>query len=92
MSNEYEPILKMLLSAAGSGSLKNIGKIMEMFKNPQDKADFQKVVAQNPDLLKQIVAAAMNKDKDAARQILGKLMTTPEGARIAKTVMTLMGE
>lgn len=92
MSNEYEPILKMLMSAAGSGSLRNIGKVMEMFKNPQDKADFQKVVAQNPELLKQIVAAAMNKDKDAAKEILGKLMMTPEGARIAKTIMGVMGE
>ena len=92
MQNDYESILNTLLSSQGSNAAKSMEKIKQTFQSGEGLESIKRLAKSNPDILKQLAAIASSRDKENAKAMISRLMSTREGAEIASMIIRTLGE
>jgi len=91
MSNDFEALAKALLqSPKGEAVLKNLDKIQDLANNPEGRRLLAILSGKGGDALKNAAAAAAKGDQDTAKTLLSNLLSTPEGAQLAKAVLDML--
>jgi len=91
MNNDYESLAKSLLgSPQGATVLSNIDRIRSYVNKPESKKLITLLAGKGGDALKNAAAAAVDGDQDTARRLLSSLLSTPEGAALAKAVLDML--
>jgi hypothetical protein len=91
MANDYETLAKNLLNTPqGATVLANFDKIREYVNKPESRQLISQLAGKGGDALKNAAAAASGGDQDTAKRLIASLLSTPEGAQLAKTVLDIM--
>lgn len=91
MASDLENMAKMLLnSPQGSQVLANMDKLRDYMNKPESKQLVSMLAGQGGDAIKKAAAAAADGNQDAAKRMLVSLLSTPEGAQMAKTLLDLI--
>lgn len=91
MSSEYESLARALLqSPQGVAVLKNMDKIQELAGKPESRKLIKLLSGKGGDALKSAAAAAAEGDKDMTMRLISGLLSTPEGAQLAKAIIDIM--
>ncbi len=88
---DMESTIRALLSTPqGAKVAGNMDKLKGFVASAEGKALLQQLGGSGGDALKVAAQAAASGDKDAAARLVSTLMSTPEGARLAMTLMNLL--
>ncbi len=89
--NGMEGLLRTLLaSPQGAKVAGNMDKLRGLVDSPDGRALLAQLGGSGGNALKNAAAAAASGDKDAAARLISTLMSTPEGARLAFSLMSLL--
>jgi len=88
MSNELEILAKALLATPnGAKVLGNIDKLSKMLNGAEGKKLVEQLSGGGGDALKKAAESAATGDGDRAKNLLSSLLSTPEGAKLAKQIV-----
>lgn len=91
MPNDLEAIAKTLLnSPQGSEVLGNYDKIRDYMNKPEGKQILSMLSGKNGDAVKSAAAAAARGDQETAKRLLTSVLSTPDGAKLAKIILEMM--
>ena len=90
--NGMEGLVRALLSTPqGAKVAGNMDKLKGFVESPDGRALMQQLGGAGGDALKTAAQAAANGDRDAAARLVSTLMSSPDGAKLAMTLMNLLG-
>lgn len=88
---DMEGVLRTLLSTPqGAKVAGSMDKLKGFVDSPDGRALMQQLGGSGGDALKVAAQAAASGDRDGAAKLVQTLMSTPEGARLAMTLMNLL--
>ena len=91
--NEYEALARALLSspqaAKAIGNLGNLDRISEMLNKPEGKKLLGMLAGGGGDALKTAAESAVKGDNEAAKSLIAGLLSTREGAELAKQILEM---
>lgn len=91
MSNEMDAMVKALLGTPqGAAVLSNMDKIKEFLNKPEGRQIVQMLSGKGGEAVKQAAGVAADGNPDQAKRMLAGVLSTPEGAQLAKTIMDLL--
>lgn len=89
--NDMEGLVRSLLSSPqGAKVVGNMDKLRGFVESAEGRALMQQLGGAGGDALKSAAAAAASGDRDGAAKLVSTLMSSPEGARLAMSIMNLM--
>lgn len=88
---DMEALVRSLLSSPqGAKVAGSMDKLKGFVESAEGRALMQQLGGSGGDALKSAAAAAASGDKDGMAKLVGTLMSSPEGARLAMSIMNLM--
>ena len=88
--SDMDGILSALLSnPKGTKILGDLDKYRKLLDTPEGKALLSQISGGGGDALKKAAHEASQGDSDAAKKLIGSLLSSPEGAKLAGTIMAM---
>ncbi len=90
--DKSENLLRALLSTPqGARAVGNMDKLKDLAASAEGQALLRQLGGAGGDALKEAARAAAGGDRDSATKLVGALMSTPDGAKLAMTLIGLLG-